>query len=162
MKTIRASPAESAQMSEMQRVLTAHDYAVREPEGCGVVGVYNHPDAARLCHLALYAMQHRGQESAGIAAFDGKRVNLHKGQGLVSEVFSGDVLDKLPGRTAIGHVRYSTTGSSALYLARQAVKFGATTSVEKRTAAAATVPQASTRTLRKYRNYRKYVKDELL
>ncbi len=97
-----------------QSGITAHDYAIREPEGCGVVGIYNHPDAARLAHLALYALQHRGQESAGIAAFDGTRVNVHKGQGLVSEVFTPASLDRLPGRNAVGHVRYSTTGSSSL------------------------------------------------
>ncbi|CAN5445307.1 amidophosphoribosyltransferase [soil metagenome] len=105
-------------MPDKTPVLTAQDYAERDPEGCGVVGVYNHPNAARLCHLGLYAMQHRGQESAGIAAFDGTRVNLHKGQGLVSEVFNEKALAELPGRTAIGHVRYSTTGSSALYNAQ--------------------------------------------
>jgi amidophosphoribosyltransferase len=99
-------------MSMHDRVFTAEDYARREPEGCGVVGVYNHPDAARLCHLALYAMQHRGQESAGIATFDGKAINLHKGQGLVSEVFTESALGRLGGSVAIGHVRYSTTGES--------------------------------------------------
>lgn len=77
-----------------------------------MVGVYNHPDAARLCHLALYAMQHRGQESCGIATYDGRRMHLHKGQGLVSEVFDEVALQGLPGKSAIGHVRYSTTGSS--------------------------------------------------
>jgi amidophosphoribosyltransferase len=105
-------------MEALQTPLTAADYAARLPEGCGVVGVYNHPDAARLCHLALYAMQHRGQESAGIAAYDGHRVNLHKGLGLVSEVFNDKVLATLTGNVAIGHVRYSTTGASAPYNAQ--------------------------------------------
>lgn len=96
------------------RFFTADDYARRAPEGCGVVGVYNHPQAARLCHLALHAMQHRGQESAGIVAFDGSRMLQHRGQGLVNEVFDAGTVEKLNGRSAIGHVRYSTTGSSVL------------------------------------------------
>jgi amidophosphoribosyltransferase len=105
-------------MTDSSAVLTAHDYAMRDPEGCGVVAVYNHPDAAKLCYLALYAMQHRGQESAGIAAYDGRKLNLHKGQGLVGEVFNPEILEKLPGTSAIGHVRYSTTGSSTLHNAQ--------------------------------------------
>ena len=105
-------------MTDHQPVLTAEDYARRLPEGCGVVAVYNHPDAARLCHLALYAMQHRGQESAGIATYDGEKVNLHKGLGLVSDVFNEKTLAPLAGSVAIGHVRYSTTGASAAYNAQ--------------------------------------------
>lgn len=93
--------------------ITAEDYARREPEGCGVVGVYNHPEAAKLCYLALYALQHRGQESAGIAAYNGTRISIHKGQGLVADVFEEDSLARLEGHSAIGHVRYSTTGASA-------------------------------------------------
>ncbi len=91
---------------------TAADYAAREPEGCGVVGVYNHPDAARLTALALRALQHRGQESAGVASYDGAQIHLRKGQGLVAEVFTTDDLHGLPGSVAIGHVRYSTTGDT--------------------------------------------------
>jgi amidophosphoribosyltransferase len=103
---------------ELPAGLSAEDYARRLPEGCGVVGVYNHPDAARLCHLALYAMQHRGQESAGIASYSGERIHLHKGLGLVSELFNEKSLARLTGRNAIGHVRYSTTGASAAYNAQ--------------------------------------------
>lgn len=99
-------------MSQFPRTFTAEDYANREPEGCGVVAVYNHPDAAKLAYLGLYALQHRGQESAGIAAYDGTRVNLVKGQGLVNDVFNETKLAQLPGTSAIGHVRYSTTGAS--------------------------------------------------
>lgn len=95
-----------------QKVFTAHDYAIREPEGCGVVGVYGHPEAARLATLGLHALQHRGQESAGVAAYDGDRISLHKGGGLVSDVFSADALERLAGEVAIGHVRYSTTGAT--------------------------------------------------
>jgi amidophosphoribosyltransferase len=83
-------------------------------EECGVMAIYNHPDAARLTYWGLYALQHRGQESAGIASADGHSVNDIKGMGLVSEIFTDDVLQRLPGHIAIGHTRYSTTGDSAL------------------------------------------------
>jgi amidophosphoribosyltransferase len=83
-------------------------------EECGVVAVHGHPDAARQAYLGLYALQHRGQESAGIATADGQRLANIKGMGLVSEIFTDDVLAKLPGSMAIGHTRYSTTGDSAL------------------------------------------------
>ncbi len=83
-------------------------------EHCGVMAVYNHPDAARLTYWGLYALQHRGQESGGIASADGEHVRDIKGMGLVSEIFTDDVLAKLPGHLAIGHTRYSTTGDSAL------------------------------------------------
>jgi amidophosphoribosyltransferase len=83
-------------------------------EECGVMAIYNHPDAARLTYWGLYSLQHRGQESGGIASADGYEVNDIKGMGLVSEIFTDDVLQKLPGHLAIGHTRYSTTGDSAL------------------------------------------------
>jgi amidophosphoribosyltransferase len=83
-------------------------------EECGVMAVYNHSDAARLTYWGLYALQHRGQESAGIASADGHSVNDIKGMGLVSEIFTDEVLARLPGHMAIGHTRYSTTGDSAL------------------------------------------------
>ncbi len=83
-------------------------------EECGVVAIHGHPDAARQAYLALYALQHRGQESAGIATADGQHLANIKGMGLVSEIFTDDVLSKLPGQMAIGHTRYSTTGDSAL------------------------------------------------
>jgi amidophosphoribosyltransferase len=83
-------------------------------EECGVVAIHGHPDAARQAYLALYALQHRGQESAGIATADGLHLANIKGMGLVSEIFTDDVLAKLPGTMAIGHTRYSTTGDSAL------------------------------------------------
>jgi amidophosphoribosyltransferase len=79
-----------------------------------VVAIYGHPQAAREAYLGLYALQHRGQESAGIATADGTRLANIKGMGLVSEIFTDDVLRKLPGPMAIGHTRYSTTGDSAL------------------------------------------------
>ena len=83
-------------------------------EHCGVMAIYNHPEAARLTFWGLYALQHRGQESAGIAASDGTNITDMKGMGLVSEIFTDPVLAKLPGHIAIGHTRYSTTGDSAL------------------------------------------------
>ena len=83
-------------------------------EECGVVAVFNHPDAARQVYLALYALQHRGQESAGIATADYENLWNIKGMGLVAEIFTDEVLEKLPGPLAIGHTRYSTTGDSAL------------------------------------------------
>ena len=79
---------------------------------CGVFGVYGHPNAAELSYYGLYALQHRGQESAGIVSSDGKQFHEHKGMGLVPQVFKGKVLHELVGEMAIGHTRYSTTGSS--------------------------------------------------
>ncbi|MFA5388819.1 MAG: amidophosphoribosyltransferase [Candidatus Omnitrophota bacterium] len=79
---------------------------------CGVFGVFGHKDAARLTYLGLYALQHRGQESAGIVTSDGRLIREHKGMGLVSEVFNEEEISKLTGNIAVGHTRYSTTGSS--------------------------------------------------
>ena len=79
---------------------------------CGIFGIFGHPEAANLTYLGLYALQHRGQESAGIAASDGSEVRLSKSMGYVADAFSGKTLEKLPGRLAIGHVRYSTAGDS--------------------------------------------------
>ena len=86
----------------------------RPREECGVFAVYGHEDAARVAFFGLFALQHRGQESAGIATADGCQVRSYKGMGLASEVFQEPVLATLPGTAAIGHVRYSTTGSSVL------------------------------------------------
>ncbi|PIU55568.1 MAG: amidophosphoribosyltransferase, partial [Deltaproteobacteria bacterium CG07_land_8_20_14_0_80_38_7] len=81
---------------------------------CGIVGIINHPEAANLAYLCLYALQHRGQESAGIVSSDGGKFYQHKAMGLVDEIFSENNLSKLNGSNAIGHVRYSTSGSSVL------------------------------------------------
>jgi amidophosphoribosyltransferase len=81
---------------------------------CGVFGVYGHPNAAELTYYGLYALQHRGQESAGIVTCDGKQFHTHKGMGLVSQVFNGEILHDMVGNMAVGHTRYSTTGSSHL------------------------------------------------
>jgi amidophosphoribosyltransferase len=81
---------------------------------CGIFGVFDHPEAANLAYLGLYALQHRGQESAGIAASDGATLHVEKAMGWVSDVFGPERLRRLPGRSAIGHVRYSTAGSSTI------------------------------------------------
>jgi amidophosphoribosyltransferase len=83
-------------------------------EECGVFGVFGHPEAANLAYLGLYALQHRGQEGAGICSSDGKQVYIEKAMGLVADIFSEKRLKKLPGYIAIGHNRYSTAGSSIL------------------------------------------------
>jgi amidophosphoribosyltransferase len=81
---------------------------------CGVFGVYGHPEAANLVYLGLYALQHRGQESAGIVSSNGKALIAHRGMGLVADIFNNDVIGQLEGTAAIGHNRYSTTGSTSL------------------------------------------------
>ncbi len=82
-------------------------------EECGVFGIYGHPEAANLAYLGLYALQHRGQESAGICSTDGERLHCRKDMGLVAEIFTESVLSELRGTNAIGHTRYSTAGQSA-------------------------------------------------
>lgn len=81
---------------------------------CGVFGIYGHPDAARLTYLGLYALQHRGQESCGIVASDGSELRLERAMGHVAEKFDQSRLDRLPGPSAIGHVRYSTAGAVSI------------------------------------------------
>ncbi|MEM9092165.1 MAG: amidophosphoribosyltransferase [Cyanobacteria bacterium P01_F01_bin.53] len=91
-------------------------------EACGVFGVYSpESDVATFTYFGLYALQHRGQEAAGIASFDHGKVHLHKEMGLVSQVFSDDILKEMPGQLAVGHTRYSTTGSSHVANAQPAV-----------------------------------------
>jgi amidophosphoribosyltransferase len=85
---------------------------------CGVFGIFGHPNAAELTYYGLYALQHRGQESAGIVTTDGKQFRVHKGMGLVPQVFNGDILHHLVGNIAVGHTRYSTTGSSHIHNAQ--------------------------------------------
>ncbi|GFY94614.1 GLN phosphoribosyl pyrophosphate amidotransferase 2 [Actinidia rufa] len=86
----------------------------RPREECGVVGIYGDPEASRLCYLALHALQHRGQEGAGIVSVHGGLLHSVTGVGLVSDVFNESKLAQLPGDSAIGHVRYSTAGASML------------------------------------------------
>jgi amidophosphoribosyltransferase len=99
---------------------TSHDDILdleedRLREECGVFGIFNHPDAAAITALGLHALQHRGQEAAGIVTFDGKRFHSERRMGLVGDNFSRrDVIERLPGQMAVGHVRYSTTGETIL------------------------------------------------
>jgi amidophosphoribosyltransferase len=81
---------------------------------CGVFGIFGHPEAANMTYLGLYALQHRGQESAGIAASDADQVRALRAMGYVADVFDGEALARLPGSAGIGHVRYSTAGESKL------------------------------------------------
>ncbi|PHR26704.1 MAG: amidophosphoribosyltransferase [Desulfotalea sp.] len=93
------------------------DHLHNVPDGrptheCGVCGVFNHEDSSKLTYFGLYALQHRGQESAGIVTSDGEHVRCHKDMGLVPEIFSEEILQSLKGHISVGHVRYSTTGAS--------------------------------------------------
>ncbi|MGH7949803.1 MAG: amidophosphoribosyltransferase [Candidatus Binataceae bacterium] len=83
-------------------------------EECGVFGVYGHPEASNLVYLGLYALQHRGQESAGIVSSNGKSLISHRGMGLVADIFNNTIINRLEGTSAIGHNRYSTTGSTSI------------------------------------------------
>src|SRR6202140_3715889 len=93
----------------------------RFPYHCGVCGVFAHPEAAKLAYLGLYALEHRGQESAGIVSSDGRDLHLEKGMGLVADIFQPDVLARLPGDAALGHTRYSTAGDTSLMTAQPIV-----------------------------------------
>src|SRR5947199_2742745 len=97
-------------MSKTSAVITPDKFH----DECAVVGVYGHKEAANLAYLSLYALQHRGQESSGIVSNDGEQFHWEKGMGLVADVFTKDRLKRLTGRSAIGHNRYSTAGSSDL------------------------------------------------
>jgi amidophosphoribosyltransferase len=88
---------------------------------CGVFGIFGHPEAAKMAYLGLYALQHRGQESAGIAYTDGANIHVHKSLGHVQEIFTPDVIAQLPGEAAIGHTRYSTAGDTSLMNAQPVV-----------------------------------------
>lgn len=96
----------------------AHDTADAVFDGfheeCGVVGVYGHPEAANLAYLALYALQHRGQEAAGITSSNGQALLTHKGMGLVADIFDEKLIRSLEGLSAIGHNRYSTAGATMI------------------------------------------------
>jgi amidophosphoribosyltransferase len=89
-----------------------HSAPNRPTHECGVCGIYDHHDSAKLTYFGLYALQHRGQESAGIVTANGEKVRIHKDMGLVPDVFSEEALQRLTGNISIGHVRYSTTGAS--------------------------------------------------
>jgi len=106
----RSSPSQVEALSELARERDGD----RIKDECGVFGVHGHPEAAKISYLGLYALQHRGQESAGICSTQAGEHFVHRAMGLVSEVFNERNLARLPGRHAIGHVRYSTSGGSLL------------------------------------------------
>ncbi len=115
-------PVENINFDELNMPEQSDHSADKPEEACGVFGVFAPgEDVAKLTYFGLYALQHRGQESAGIATFDGDEVHLHKEMGLVSQVFNETILNKLPGNLAVGHTRYSTTGSSRVVNAQPAV-----------------------------------------
>jgi len=116
-RLIEFDPALEEQLARELRRDRFHDE-------CGVVGIQGHPEAANIAYLGLYALQHRGQESAGIVAAEGGEHRVHRAMGLVADIFNENTLGKLPGRMAVGHVRYSTAGGSQL---RNAQPFCATT-----------------------------------
>jgi len=116
MKTESRHPPSAGRGFRLQEQdpMKTNEKSSRPREECGVCGVFGHPDAAKLTYFGLYALQHRGQESAGIVASDGTTVNAHKAMGLVPEVFSERTLQTLKGHLSVGHVRYSTTGESSI------------------------------------------------
>jgi len=93
---------------------SAHDGGDRFHEECGIVGIHGHPEAANLAYLALYSMQHRGQESAGIVSSRGDALIAHRGLGLVADIFDPDIIHRMVGSAAIGHNRYATHGETVL------------------------------------------------
>ena len=95
---------------------SAAETAPHPQHECGIFAVFGHPNAAVLTYYGLFALQHRGQESAGIVTSDGvgKTFQMHRDMGLVSQVFGAEELERLKGTRAVGHARYSTTGSSTL------------------------------------------------
>ena len=103
----RLSPEELDTLERAHRADRFHDQ-------CGIFGVHGDEEASHLTYLGLYALQHRGQESCGIVASNGKEHIAHRAMGLVADTFGAEILDHLKGRHAIGHVRYSTTGGSML------------------------------------------------
>jgi amidophosphoribosyltransferase len=116
-------PIDSVTSDDYSHQTQSHENRPDKPEeACGVFGIYApEEDVAKMTYFGLYALQHRGQESAGIATFEGTQVHLHKDMGLVSQVFSESILNELPGSHAVGHTRYSTTGSSRKVNAQPAV-----------------------------------------
>jgi len=116
------SPPLSSEAHQIGTSIDIETHPDKPEEACGVFGIYSpEDDVAKLTYFGLYALQHRGQESAGIATFEGQKVHLHKEMGLVSQVFSETSLNQLPGNLAVGHTRYSTTGSSRVVNAQPAV-----------------------------------------
>jgi hypothetical protein len=115
-RNLKAPPGPKGEMMNQPDGLKPVDLEDdRLHEECGVFGIFGHPDAAAITALGLHALQHRGQEAAGIVSFDGKRFHSERRMGLVGDTFSrSEVIAKLPGNAAIGHNRYSTTGETIL------------------------------------------------
>jgi amidophosphoribosyltransferase len=109
---IDGKPRSNVQFKEMTKPFHLSDDHFRDE--CGVFGIFGHEEAAKLTYLGLYALQHRGQESAGIAASDGATIRVHKDMGLAQEIFTPEVISRLPGHFGIGHTRYSTAGDTTL------------------------------------------------
>jgi amidophosphoribosyltransferase len=98
----------------MNTYIPEQNVSTKPKHECGICGVFGHQDAAKLVYFGLYALQHRGQESAGMVVGDGNKVSIHKAMGLVADVFNEQTLQRLTGHLATGHVRYSTTGESSI------------------------------------------------
>src|ERR1041385_9070167 len=108
-------PTDGSQDSDHDAGLDLELHADRLREECGVFGIYGHPDASAITALGLHALQHRGQEAAGIVSYDGTRFHSERRLGLVGDTFSRrEVIERLPGTVAVGHVRYSTTDATIL------------------------------------------------
>ena len=105
---------ESRELARRPRGVAADEHHGQVQEECGVFGIYGHTEAANLTYLGLYALQHRGQESVGIATSDGERLQIHKAMGYVADNFDEATFARLAGTSAVGHVRYSTAGESGL------------------------------------------------
>src|ERR1700733_8894983 len=101
---------QSASVEQDDKLDSSHEDKLHEE--CGVAAIYGHPEASKLAYLSLYALQHRGQESAGISSSDGTQIYTKKSMGHVADIFTNSVIEALPGPMAIGHTRYSTTGDT--------------------------------------------------
>ena len=135
-----AAPVMSQQHHLRHAELDGHELHLDKlHEECGVFAIYGHPEAANLTYLGLYALQHRGQESAGIATSDGREIRCFKSMGHVADIFTPEQIACLPGDMAIGHTRYSTAGDTVL-LERAAVLGGTATRDRSRSRTTATSP----------------------
>ena len=112
--TLTAQPIPAPDLFDPLEMEEIDEVFDRFHDECGVVGIYGHPESANLAYLSLYALQHRGQESAGIASSNGQTLLVHRGMGLVADVFDEKIIRRLEGSSAIGHNRYSTAGSTIL------------------------------------------------
>jgi amidophosphoribosyltransferase len=112
--TLNAQPLPASDLFDHLEMDKRDEMSDHFHDECGVVGIYGHPESANFAYLALYALQHRGQESAGIASSNGQTLLVHRGMGLIADVFDEKIIRRLEGSSAIGHNRYSTAGSTIL------------------------------------------------